>query len=176
MEESTAPRTEEILEHLQLWQTKTLDTIDLLRTHRQQIEERSARLENPRAVLEYIDFFVEYFTSVAGDLQRISTDLARGVDAEHAPALRQLASNASLEQRRCVMFRDAYINKPLPYEEVRPLLNQISLDTRDQLLEYRELMGEADRVAQLPGTSAPDPGGASFDRRSLFTRFLPRRN
>jgi hypothetical protein len=175
MEEAAAPRPEEILEHLQLWQTKTLDTVDLLRAHRRQIEERSNRLENPRAVLEYIDFFVEYFARTAAELQRIATELAKGPDTEHGAALRQVGSNASLEQRRCVIFRDLYINKPLPYEEMRPLLNQISLDTRDQLLEYRELMAEAERVDQLRGR-APDPDGPSFDRRSLFTRFLPKRS
>ena len=71
------------------------------------------------------------------------------------------------------MFRDKWINRPLPYEQVRPLLNQISSETRDQLADYREL--HARRLASRGSSPVPEPARADdrpgrSDRRALFNR------
>jgi hypothetical protein len=60
---------------------------------------------------------------------------------------------------------------------VRSLLNQISNDTRDQLLDFRDLNLAASRLDALSG-AAPESKGDEhvFDRRSLFTRFLPKKD
>jgi hypothetical protein len=172
---------DEVLEHLQLWRSETLETVDLLRAHRQQVESHFKLLENPRAAFEYLDFFIDLFDHVASALERVSGALPQvspGAGAEHPSALRQIASNAAAEQRRCLAFRDRCINKPLPHEQMRPLLNQISVDTRDQLLDYRDLALAAARLDALLGNAAaiPKTPDLSFDRRTLFTRFLPRRD
>ena len=168
---------EDVREHLQLWRSESLETVDLLRAHRQQVEERAPLLENPRVVLEYVDFFLDLFSRVASDLEHISAALPENVSAEHPAALRQIASNAAVEQRRCLVFRDTCINRPLPHEDVRPLLNQISIDTRDQLLDYGDLTLAAGRLDLRLGTPAPNPkADNAFDRRALFSRFLPKRD
>jgi hypothetical protein len=168
---------EDVREHLLLWRSETIETVDLLRTHRQQVEERANLLENPRVVLEYVDFFVDLFGRIASDLERIATALPEHVVADHPAELRQIASNAAVEQRRCLVFRDKVINRPLPYEDVRPLLNQISIDTRDQLLDYADLTLAAGRLDMRLGTPPPNPkADNAFDRRALFSRFLPKRN
>jgi hypothetical protein len=89
--------------------------------------------------------------------------------------LRQLAFNSAAEQRRCLVFRDKCINKPLPHERMRPLLNEISITTRDQLTAFRDFTRAADRLDQLLASVPPsqDPSRA-FDRRALFTRLLRR--
>jgi hypothetical protein len=172
---------DEVLEHLQLWRSETLETVDLLRAHRQQVESHFNLLENPQAALAYIDVFIDLLGHVASELERVSGALpprAPGEGAEHPAVLRQIASNAAAEQRRCLAFRDKCINKPLPHEEMRSLLNQISIDTRDQLLDYRDLTLAAARLDALLGNTPASPRtpDASFDRRALFTRFLPRRD
>jgi hypothetical protein len=168
---------EDVREHLLLWRSETVETVDLLRFHRQRVEERSHLLENPRAVLEYVDFFIDLFTSIASDLEGIAAALPDHVAAEHPAALRQIASNAAVEQRRCLVFRDKAINRPLPHEQVRPLLNQISIDTRDQLLDYGDLTLAAARLDMRLGTPPPNPRADNvFDRRALFARFLPKRD
>jgi hypothetical protein len=166
---------DEVREHLRRWRTETLEAIDLLHAHRTQVDAVYNRLENPKAVIEYLDAFVELFTRISAELAAVDEALGAAPSEEQACALRQLAANASLEQRRCLVFRDKCINKPLPYEDMRPLLNQISMDTRDQLLEYGDLNLAAARIEALAG-AGPDPkDGHVFDRRSLFTRFLPKR-
>ena len=66
------------------------------------------------------------------------------------------------------------INRPLPYEQERPLLNRISNETRDQLADYRELTLAATRLAALAGPlSAPEPPPAkTMGRRALFNRLF----
>jgi hypothetical protein len=167
---------EDVREQLRRARCETLEGVDLLHSHRQNVATQYALFENPNAVLDYIDTFIEMFGMIAADLARLDTDLEQRVTAEQAAALRQIASNTALEQQRCLQFRDKCINRPLPHESVRALLNQISNDTRDQLLSFRNLNVAAAHVDTLAG-AAPEQQNdrPSFDRRSLFTRFLPRK-
>jgi hypothetical protein len=178
LHDDSAATLGDVREHLRQWRCETLEAVDLLHAHRTKVDAVHDRLENPRAVVEYLDAFIGIFTRVSDELARIDAALAEGPSPDHAAALRQLASNAALEQQRCLAFRDKCINKPLPYEDVRPLLNQISIDTRDQLLDFSDLNRAASRIEALcaPAPAEQEPEQRSFDRRSLFTRFLPKRD
>ena len=177
LRDESSQTVEDVREHLLLWRSETVETVDLLRAHRQQVEECTPLLENPRVVLEYVDFFIDVFGRIASDLESICALLPEGVAPGHPAVLRQIASNAAVEQRRCLAFRDTCINRPLAHEDVRPLLNQISIDTRDQLLDYGDLTLAAARLDQQLGTPAPNPQtDNAFDRRALFSRFLPKRD
>lgn len=164
-----------IREHLGLWKSDTLDTLASLRECRQRVEEQAKQLENPKAALEFIDFFADLFARAATELDRLVSELAGGPGRAHLDALRQLASNADAAQQRCLIFTDKWLNKPLPYEPLRPLLTRISTDAREQLADYRELGTAAARLEALVG---PEPGreadGRPLDRRALFTRWFGR--
>jgi hypothetical protein len=165
---------DDIVEQLQRSRSDTLETIELLRSSRQQIEEHAKQLEGPGAALEYIDFFLDLFTGAAANLDRMSAELPRGLTRDHLDLLRQIASNASIEQRRCLMFRDKWINKPLPDERMRPLLNQLSTDSRDQLAAYRNLNNAAVSLEALAGPEHGSEDDRKLDRRALFTRWFGR--
>ena len=176
MTETNADVTSAI-EHLGLRSGEGLSTLELLRGYREQIEAGAATLENPRAVFEYIDFFNELVTGTINECERIAAGLRQGVSQPDIDALRQLASNAAAEQRRCLMFRDKCINRPLPDERMRPLLNEISVTTRDQLTAFRDLTAIAAKLEQHLGPATPPQSQEekrSFDRRALFTKFLPK--
>lgn len=168
--------------HLSQWRADTLETLDALSVCRQRVEESAKRLESPQAVVEYIDFFSGFLTEAAGILERVASDLPQGLQRTHVDALRQLASNAAVEQRRILKFRDKWINRPLPYEDVRPLLNQIASATRDRLADYRQLNDAAARLEQIAGPEPTPPGDAgdagddrrALDRRALFTKWFGR--
>ena len=170
--EETSTLVDQAVEDVRRSRADTMETIDLLRGSRQQIEDQSGLLESPKAILEYIDFFIDLLTRVAVDLERLASDLPGGPSRAHLDALRQIASNGSAEQRTCLMFRDKWINKPLPYEEMRRLLNQISVDSRDQLTAFGSLNGVADRLEPLVGPPFRPPDEGKLDRRALFTRWF----
>ena len=168
-----------VAERLGLWHADTLDTIETLRSFARQVDENAARLENPGAVIEYIDFFADLLGRLAVDLDRVRAELPGGIAPAHVDGLRQLASNCAVEQRRCVIFRDKWVNKILPYEQMRPLLDQISVTTREQLAEFRELNAAAsilETLAGNAGASATDAsaGENTLDRRALFNRLFKR--
>jgi hypothetical protein len=165
---------DDIVEQLQRSRSDTLEAMELLRSSRQQVEEHAKQLEGPAAALEYIDFFLDFFTGAAADLERVCAELPRGLTGAHLDLLRQIASNASLEQRRCLLFRDKWINKPLPDERMRPLLNQLSTDSRDQIAAYRSLNNAAASLQALAGLDERSLDDRKLDRRALFTRWFGR--
>ena len=166
---------DDILEHLRAWTANTLETIESLRTARQGVEEKAGEFESHDAALEYIVFFVDLFGRAAADLERVVAEVPQGVQRAHIDMLRQIASNAAAEQRRCLLFRDKWISRPLPYEQIRPLLNQIATATRDQLGDYGELNLAAARLEELVGPEArPRDEGRTIERRALFTRWFGR--
>jgi hypothetical protein len=171
---------DDVLEHLRLWKDETLATVETLKSYREDIEQHANQLENPRAILEYIDCFDDVFRRTAAVFERLIVAVPQGIEREHVDTLRQIASHSALEQRRCVMFRDKWINKILPFEEMRPLLDGISLATRDQLSDYRELNLAAARLeslAKLQPDMTDEARGSSentFGRRDLFNRLFKR--
>ena len=177
LNDGSSATLDDVREHLRRWRRETLEAVDLLHAHRARVDADAHLFEDPKAIAEYLDAFVELFGRISTELAGVDAALNGGVSTELVASLRQIASNASVEQRRCLAFRDRCINRPLAHEEVRPLLNQISIDTRDQLLDYQDLALAASRLESLTG-SAPQatPDEHAFDRRSLFTRFLPKRD
>jgi hypothetical protein len=165
---------EDILVHLRRWREDSQGTIESLQACRQEVEQGSRQFESPQAALEYIDFFIGFVGRAVADIDLVVAEIPQGIKATHLDALRQIASNAAAEQRRCLMFRDKWINRPLPYEQVRPLLNRISNETRDQLADYRDLTLAVSRLAATAGPlPAPEPPPArTIGRRALFNRLF----
>ncbi len=160
---------------LEQWQGEAQAAVDSFATLRQRTEESSQRLESPQGILQFIDFFSMFFADAAAVFERIKAEVAQAPQAVHAEALRQVISNAALEQRRCLQFRDKWINRPLPYEDVRPLLTEIVNAAANRLTGYHELTpiaNELDSLARLIQPRAQD--GRPLDRRQLFTKWFGR--
>lgn len=176
MEDGVPPSTTigDLAARLRDWQAATEAAIAALRADRDDAEAQSQRLESPTAVLQYVDFFVDRFVYAAGEAARIAVELEAGPRREHAEVLRRLASEAAGEEQRCVTFRDKWINRILPYEQVRPLLNRIASFSRNRLAAFRELNEIADQLLQVIGVTAPPSPGRPMDRRALFNRILGR--
>lgn len=164
--------------HLGAWRTDSDAAASALQTLRLRVEEHARMLESPKAVHEYIDVFIGRFSRVATELGRVHEALGDQPSPELSQLLRQIAADAQAEGRRVVGFRDKWINKPLPYEQVRPLLTEIATTVRDQLTDYNELSVAASRLDAMllpdrtepTNPSHPEPHG--FDRRALFSRVL----
>ena len=95
------------------------------------------------------------------------------LSAEYKP---QVASNAAVEQRRCLQFRDKWINRPLPYEDVRPMLTDIVNTAAHRLIDYRDVNPIADDLEALARLIRPAPKEETgpLDRRQLFIKWFGR--
>lgn len=154
-------------------------TLEMLQGYQENVNTAAPELENPQAVREYLSFFTTLFGDVATQCANIAAELTtEGIKADHIIALKKVSALGAREQQRCLQFRDKWINKPLPHEALRPLLNDISITTRDQLTALKDVFAIASRLAMLYEGSAPAAAKKeeerTFDRRSLFTRFLKR--
>ena len=162
-----------VIEQLGHRKADALNTLDMLRGHRERVDTDQAFLENPTTVREYVDFFIGAIDEVVAEIDRISGELPQRVRRDHVDLLRQIASNCRVEQRRCLVFRDKCINRPLPHEKMRPLLNDISVTTRDQLTAFYDLNNAASQLEQVVSSTEPTPDPRlTLNRRSLFTRFF----
>ena len=160
---------------LEQWQGEAQAAVDSFATLRQRTEESSQRLESPQGILQFIDFFSMFFADAASVFERLKAEVAQAPQPVHAEALRQITSNAALEQRRCLQFRDKWINRPLPYEDVRPMLTEIVNAAANRLTGYHELTpiaNELNSLARLIQPQAQD--GRPLDRRQLFTKWFGR--
>lgn len=160
---------------LERWRDEAQATVDRFVSLRQQTEERSRSLESPPGVLQFIDFFAMFFGDAAAVFERVKAELDQPPQGVHAEALRQVASNAALEQRRCLQFRDKWINRPLPYEEVRPLLTEIVNTAANGLAGLRDLTLIADELDVLARLiQPPREESGPLGRRQLFTKWFGR--
>jgi hypothetical protein len=185
-EDAASPTVTEVRMHLQRWRAETAATAAKLHALRAEIDANARQLENPKAAYELIDFFADLFLWSSEDFDRLAFELQRGVAPEHAIGLRQLAVYAASEQGRCLRFLDACVNKPLPYEQQRPLLSGLLATVREQLAGYKDLHDLAEALDALcPAPDAPAGAGTktdesaqagerTLDRRALFTRFFRR--
>lgn len=172
-----SPTVPDVVAQLEARTADAVQSVEMLDALRKRVVSDSARLENPRAVLEYIDYFALAIQEVVQELIRLAGDLPARVDRAQIELLRQIAANCRTEQRRCLVFRDQCINRPLPDERMRPVLNDISVTTRDQLTAFYDLGRAADRLERILADRTPEPETRrSLDRRQLFTRLftLPR--
>ncbi|MGC4082630.1 MAG: hypothetical protein QM736_11095 [Vicinamibacterales bacterium] len=171
------PTPDDVVEQLSARRVDALNTLEMLRAQRANVVEESSKFENPQAVLEYLDFFIPSFEEVVAALDRVSDEIVVRVTRAHIDLLRQIAANCRTEQRRCLVFRDKCINRPLPHEAMRPLLNDISVTTRDQLTAFFDLNSAAARLELIINTTgAEEPDKRVMGRRQLFTNLfkLPR--
>lgn len=165
------PTPQDVAEQLGARKTDALNTLEMLRAQRVKVVEASAKFENPQAVLDYVDFFIPAFEEVVAEVDRISSEIVVRVKRAHIDVLRQVAANCRTEQRRCLIFRDKCINRPLPHESMRSLLNDISVTTRDQLTAFFDFNNAAAKLERIINTiePQPEPDKRVMGRRQLFT-------
>lgn len=167
------PTIHDVIEQLGARKADVLLTLETLRAHRAQVVEASAMFENPQAVLEYLDFFIPAFDEVVVACDGVCDELPTRVTRAQIDLLRQIAANCRTEQRRCLVFRDKNINKPLPHESMRPLLNDISVTTRDQLTAFFDLNNAAARLERIINTTQQEPEPKRvMGRRQLFANLV----
>ncbi len=167
------PTPQDVVEQLAARKSDAVHTIETLRGHRATIVDESAKLESPQAVLEYVDFFLPAFEEVVTACDTLSGEIVVKVQRAHIDLLRQIAANCRVEQRRCLVFRDKCINRPLPHESMRPILNDISVTTRDQLTAFYDLNNAAAKLERIINTMEPEPEPKRvMGRRQLFSNLV----
>lgn len=156
MTDYTGVSLDDILSHLREWLSNTEKTIDSLRHYLFKTEEQRSLLENPKAVISFlkhfIDLFIDLFSRYKGDLERLVKEIPSGVTAARLEIVDQLYKSSLHEEGLTIQFKQDWVYKPLPHEEARPLLDNIYGDTRDMLVDYRDLSNLVPRLRTFVGS------------------------
>ena len=156
MTDYTGVGMEDILAHFRDWQRMTEETIPALRQLRKKVESRLEVFEDPTDVLDYIDHFCDLFERYASDFRRLVEELPRGVRESHVETVSQLYSSSRLEDKECVDFKREFIQHGLRNEQARPTLDAIYSETRNTVIDYRDLSNLVARLRAF-STSPPQP-------------------
>lgn len=155
-----------LLDQLRARRFEAQNALESLGVCRQRVDEHFAKLESAKAAAEYLDTFLDLLTRAVHGLDAIIDGGEPARPRTAADTLRRLAADAERLEPTCREFSDRWVQKPLPFEEVRPLLTQMVSVARHQLSRLRALEDVAARIS----ASAPPPEASRFDRRGLFSR------
>ena len=150
----TGVSLEDIVLHVNQWQATTEQTIVDLRKYLEKAKQQSELLENPREITSFLDYFIDLFSRYLNDIGRLAREIPKGVTAAHIEIVQQLYRSSKLEEQATIRFKQDWVYKRLPHEEARPLLDKIYGDTRDQLIDYRDLSNVIPRLRTFVGASS----------------------
>ena len=161
MTDYTGVGLEDIVAHLRDWRDNTAMTIEFLEGQIPLSEGQVKLLENPRAVTSYVTYFVDLFKRYLADLERLVNEVPTGVQEKHIVILSQLFKSSEAEDRHCVQFRNEFVYKSLPHEEMRPFLDRLYGEVGDQLVDYQDLSNLVSRLRTFIG-QVPLEGGEAL--------------
>jgi hypothetical protein len=130
----------DILHDLRDWHDALDETIIALGNIRVRLAAREGSPES-RDGLNYIDFFRDLFGRYKNDIARLLSELPSGVLPRHVEIVRQIYESSRVEEEFCVTFKRRHYLDALPsdYDRVEHLLADIYAQTRDELINLRDL-------------------------------------
>ncbi|HTD22498.1 MAG TPA: deaminase [Terriglobales bacterium] len=145
-----------ILSHLRDWRDNTVDTISQLKRLQERVDKQRDKLDSPDDVSQYIDFFVDLFTRYQGDFERLLTELPRNVSDAHLEILRQIYESSKRAEDSCIRFKQDHIARGLKDESLRGLVDRIYAESRDMVIDYKDLSNLIPRLRTFVGTNYAD--------------------
>lgn len=151
MTDYTGVPIDDILRHLEDWRRSADSAIENIKHGIQKVKAQSSFFENPGEVISFGNYFVDLFSRYHHDLDRLIIELPRGITQAHVEIVEQLYKSSKHEELLTVEFKNDWISKSLPNEEVRPILDHIYADARDLLIGFRDLSNLLPRLKTFVG-------------------------
>lgn len=165
----TGVSMDDILAHVRDWRDLTEETIQTLKRLRTRVEGQAEIFEEPRPVLRFIDYFCDLFDRYAFDFGRLVHELPGGATESHVEIISQLYKSSRFEEERCIRFNNDFIEHGLRDERARPILDRVYAESRDMLIDYRDLSNLVPRLRTfISSPRAPEvvelkPGAWGFN-------------
>ncbi len=147
---------EDIQQHLSDWKKSTQELVRKLEDYRLKIEENEKRIDHADEVLDFILFSSDLFTRFLGDYDRLLTEIPSGVTEAHIEIISQMVHRSDYHEQACVQFKNDHIVKGLRDESMRPLLDYIYSETRDEIVNYSDLHNVVSRLRTYVGSKPKD--------------------
>lgn len=165
MTDYTGVAMDVILSHLRDWRDGTMSSIGELKQLLGEVDTRRDRLDSPSDIVEYVSFFIDLLSRYAVDFERLLAEMPSNVTDAHVQIVRQIYDSSSHEENRCVRFDSDHIERGLKDESLRSLVDRIYAESRDMLIDYRDLSNLGPRLRTFVGTMPKHGDDAEADRR-----------
>lgn len=149
MTDYTGVDLETIVDHLKDWKLNTQGTINELKRHLTSVHENWDRIDNPSDIEWFINHFIDLFKRYVGDFARLISELPRTVEQRHIDMLDQIYENSEFKDNKCVHFKNEHIERALKDESLRILIDEIYANTREQILDYKDLSNLSSVMSSL---------------------------
>ena len=123
-----------------------------LRAFRGKVERERKKLHSPEDILSYIQYFISLFERYLGDFERLLNELPNGVSSAHVEIVQQMYSSSKYEEQVCINFKHEHIERSLKDERLRGLIDDIYGESRQMLIDCRDLSNLTPRLRTLVGT------------------------
>jgi hypothetical protein len=135
------------------WRKTTNDLIQHLKSFRTQATENRKNIDHVDDVIAFIDSSIDLFGHFLNDWDRILEEVPSEVTAAHIDMLSQILSASEYHEKYCVDFKHEHIEHDLRDESMRPLLDEIYAETRDEVINYSDLHNAIPRLKTYLGKS-----------------------
>jgi hypothetical protein len=152
MTDYTGVPVEDITAHIADWHRETTTVIEALRSYKTQVQNSASSFDSPRAILAYLDYFIDLFRRYASEFARLEEELPVSIEQRHVATVANLYKSACHEENYCRDFERKHIERELKDELLRPLLDSIYQDTAGMLADYWDLSNLVPRLESLSGS------------------------
>ena len=128
------------------WRDNTAATIKFLESQITVIQDRAALLEDPTEIERFVAYFIDLFRRYLADLAILVEQIPTRVRERHIELVSQLFDSSQVEEHLCIRFKENFVNKSIPHEEMRPFLDRIYGETRDQLIDFQDFSNLVPRL------------------------------
>ena len=142
---------EDIYEHLKEWRKSTAEMLRNLSKYKTEVIENEPKIEHASTVIIFINSSIDLFNRFLSDFDRILDELPYQVTAPHIEIIDQIYRRSELHEQSCVRFKQDHIETSLRDESMRPLLDAIYADTRDEIVNYSDLSNLITRLRTYIG-------------------------
>jgi|GEM_PF-5550601 len=147
----TGVSLKDIFEHFKEWRDSTQELIQKLTEYKSQVTENKNKLNHSEDITDFIDISIDLFKRFLSDYDRLLLDIPKGVTEAHIEILDQIVNRSDYHEDYCVQFKHEHIEKSLLDESMRPLLDDIYADTRNEIINYADLKNVITRLKTYVG-------------------------
>jgi len=143
---------QDIYEHLKDWRNSTNELLHNLNEHKAKAIQYKEQIDRVNVIISFIDGSIDLFSRFLSDFDRLIAEIPDQVTAPHIEIISQILRRSELHEQSCVLFKQDHIEKSIRDESMRPLLDAIYADTRDEIVDYSDLSNVIPRLKTYIGS------------------------
>jgi hypothetical protein len=145
---------DDIYDHLKEWRDSTNKLLQKLAECKSAVTQNKEKINYVDDVNYFIDQSIDLFKRFSSDYDRLLNEIPKGVTNAHIEIIKQILNRSVYHEKYCIQFKRDHIEKGLSDESMRPLLDDIYAQTREEIINYSDLSNVIPRLKTYLGSDA----------------------